>query len=69
MNCKIPGTAREIVEALINDHKLNVKEIAGKLQITSKTVYRIRKGFLAHPKVHLNLIQLYLILSHEPSKI
>jgi DNA-binding NtrC family response regulator len=62
MKCKIPGTAREIVEDLIASHQYNVKQIAEMLGVTSKTVYRMRKGFLVQPKIHLNLIALYLSL-------
>lgn len=65
MNCRIPGTAREIIESLILQQDYSVKQIAQKLGISSKTIYRIRKGYSPQPKTHLNLIQLYLGL-HQP---
>lgn len=64
MYCKVPGTAREIVESLILLN-YSIKQIAGMLGVTAKTVYRIRKGFCPQPKTHLNLIQLYLSLTQK----
>jgi predicted transcriptional regulator len=68
MKCKIPGTAREIVDCLILDQDYSVKQIAEMLGITPKTIYRIRKGFCPQPKIHLNLIQLFLSLHYHKNQ-
>jgi FixJ family two-component response regulator len=60
MKSNVPGTAKEIIESLVMHGGFSVKQIAYNLNITSKTVYRIRKGLTPHPRVHLNLLQLYL---------
>lgn len=60
MRCKIPGTAREIVESLMIEQGYSVKEIALMVGVTPKTVYRIKKGFPPLPRIHLTLIQLYI---------
>jgi predicted transcriptional regulator len=65
MKCNIPGTAREIIENLITIQGYSVKEIARMLEITEKTVYRIRKGHSPLPRIHLNLIQLFISLFHQ----
>lgn len=65
MRCEIPGTPRLIVENLIEQQGYSIKEIAIMLGITTKTVYRIRKGYTTHPKIHLNLIQVFINLFHE----
>jgi hypothetical protein len=62
---KVPGTAKEIVEALIVKRDYTIKQIADVLGVTSKTIYRVRKGFCPHPQTHLNLIQLYLTLYQQ----
>jgi hypothetical protein len=64
MKCQIPGTAREIVEQLINlDY--SVKQLAILLGVTANTVYRIRRGRKIKPQIHLNLIQLYLSIQQQ----
>ncbi len=65
MKWKIPGTAREIIESLILEQDYSVKQIAEMLGVTTKTIYRIKKGYCPHAKIHLNLIQLFLSLSYE----
>lgn len=68
MKFKIPGTAKEIIEKLIGEQDYSVKQIAEMLNITPKTVYRIKKGCCPQPKIHLNLIQLFLMLGHEKNQ-
>jgi|LakMenEpi03Aug12_release.lakeMendotaPanAssembly.Ray.scaffolds.fasta_scaffold531744_2 hypothetical protein len=64
MKCQIPGTAREIVEQLI-DQDYTVKQLAKLLGVTSNTVYRIRRGRGLKPQIHLSLIQLYLSIQQQ----
>jgi hypothetical protein len=66
MKSNVPGSAREIIESLVINGGFSVKQIAYNLNITSKTIYRIRKGQPPHPRVHLNLLQLYLS-TREPA--
>lgn len=65
MRCEIPGTPREIVEDLISNQGYSVKNVATMLGITAKTVYRIRKGLPLLPRIHINLIQLYINLHYQ----
>lgn len=67
MRCEIPGTPRQIVEDLISRQGYSVKQVACMLGVTIKTVYRIRKGHTPLPRIHLNLIQLYINLFHQTS--
>lgn len=68
MKCNIPGTAREIVECLLNQN-YSIKQLASLLGVTSNTLYRIRRGRDTKPQIHINLIQLYLGLNHSQPQL
>lgn len=65
MKCSVPGTAKEIIESLIQDKGFSVKQLAAKLQVTANTIYRIRRGNCSQPKIHLHLIRLFLSVRRE----
>jgi transcriptional regulator with XRE-family HTH domain len=60
MKAKIPGTAKELVNRLMDAHGFTLKKIGEAIGVSSKTLWRIRKGISPQPETHLNLILLYL---------
>jgi hypothetical protein len=60
MKAKVPGTARELVNRLMSEHDFTLKKISEKIGVSSKTLWRIRKGLSPQPETHLNLILLYM---------
>jgi hypothetical protein len=66
MHCKIPGTAREIIESLIINKAFSIQEIAENIGVSINTIYRIRKGCNPKPKTHLYLIRFYLYIFNKP---
>jgi transcriptional regulator with XRE-family HTH domain len=65
MKVKIPGTAKELVNRLIDGHGFTLKKISETIGVSSKTLWRIRKGISPQPETHLNLILLYLEVLEE----
>ncbi len=62
---KVPGTAREIVNHLMAENKLTLKQIAEKIAVSTRTLSRIRKGISPLPETHLNLIILFLATNNQ----
>lgn len=65
MKYYVPSTARGIVESLLIEKNWTIKQIAGAVGVTPRTVYRIRDGNNPLPETYLNLIYLYLNLQQE----
>jgi transcriptional regulator with XRE-family HTH domain len=65
IHCKIPGTAREIIESLMINKAFSIQQIAENIGVSNNTIYRIRKGFNPKPKTHLGLIRFYLYIYNK----
>jgi hypothetical protein len=68
----MPISTAQMIEDLISNHRLSIKEIAHSLDVTSRTIYRLQKNEAVSSKLMANLIGLYcrvtIIKNNHPSK-
>lgn len=55
----MPLAAQDIIQTLISRHKLTIPELAEKLGVTPRTIYRIKKGRNTSYKLLAELIEIY----------
>lgn len=63
-----PGSPQKLLQALVNQFRFSIREIAQELQVTTQTIYRIQNGNKPSTAVEMRLFQLYLKCRANPAK-